>query len=379
MPWDARSTMSLRAEFVALASQDGANIRALCRHYGITPATAYKWLRRFQTEGPVGIVNRSTRPHFSPRRTAEESQALILSLALQYPYWGARKLKAYLEQRGHSMPAASTVHAILLRQGHRPAPAASLAVGRFEHDAPNQLWQMDFKGHFPLAQGRSHPLTLLDDHSRFSLCLQHCDNERRETVQQALAGVFERYGLPERMTMDNGAPWGDRTGTWTGLELWLMRQGIKVGHSRPYHPQTQGKLERFHRSLKAELLQGKTFTNGSDIQHHFSRWRDVYNLERPHEALKMAVPASRYQPSPRCYIAHPAAAEYDDGVAVRKVDSSGWMSFCGEKLKVGKGFIRERLGIKESGADGVYEVWWYSHKVGVIDLKKRSIQMGKQC
>jgi transposase len=111
--------MSLRAEFVALASQDGANIRALCRYYGITPATAYKWLRRFQTEGPVGIVNRSTRPHFSPRRTAEESQALILALALRHPYWGARKLKAYLEQHGHSMPAASTVHAILLRQGHR--------------------------------------------------------------------------------------------------------------------------------------------------------------------------------------------------------------------------------------------------------------------
>ncbi|TBL36649.1 IS481 family transposase, partial [Hafnia alvei] len=110
MPWDARSTMSLRAEFVALASQDGANIRALCRHYGITPATAYKWLRRFQTEGLVGIVNRSTRPHFSPRRTAEESQALILALALRHPYWGARKLKAYLEQHGHSMPAASTVH-----------------------------------------------------------------------------------------------------------------------------------------------------------------------------------------------------------------------------------------------------------------------------
>ncbi|MEG2552453.1 MAG: IS481 family transposase, partial [Hafnia sp.] len=115
------------------------------------------------------------------------------------------------------------------------------------------------------------------------------------------------------------------------------------------------------------------------VQQHFSRWRDVYNLERPHEALKMAVPASRYQPSPRSYTAHPAAAEYDDGVAVRKVDSSGWLNFYGEKLKVGKGFIRERLGIKESSADGVYEVWWYSHKVGVIDLKKRSIQIGKQC
>ncbi|WP_332632681.1 DDE-type integrase/transposase/recombinase, partial [Enterobacter hormaechei] len=108
----------------------------------------------------------------------------------------------------------------------------------------------DFKGHFPFGGGRCHPLTLLDDHSRFSLCLAHCTDERRETVQQQLVSVFERYGLPDRMTMDNGSPWGDTTGTWTALELWLMRHGIRVGHSRPYHPQTQGKLERFHRSLK---------------------------------------------------------------------------------------------------------------------------------
>lgn len=130
-----------------------------------------------------------------------------------------------------------------------------------------------------------------------SLCLAHCTDERRETVQQQLVSAFERYGLPERMTMDNGSPWGDTTGTWTALELWLLRQGIRVGHSRPYHPQTQGKLERFHRSLKAEVLQGKWFADSGELQRAFDHWRMVYNLERPHEALDMAVPASRYQPS----------------------------------------------------------------------------------
>jgi transposase InsO family protein len=144
----------------------------------------------------------------------------------------------------------------MARHGLLPGDTPGIpATGRFEHSAPNQLWQMDFKGHFPFAGGRCHPLTLLDDHSRFSLCLAHCPDERLTTVRQQLVRVFERYGLPARMTMDNGAPWGDTTGSWTALELWLMRQGIRVGHSRPYHPQTQGKLERFHRSLKAEVLQ----------------------------------------------------------------------------------------------------------------------------
>lgn len=133
--------------------------------YGITLTTAYKWLRR---EGPAGIVNRSTRSRFSPQRIAEESETLILSLAQQHPYWDACKLKVYLEQRGHLVPAANTVQAILLRQEYHSTPTVSLEVGRFEHDALNQLWQMDFKSHFPLAHGRSHPLTLKGDYYAFS-------------------------------------------------------------------------------------------------------------------------------------------------------------------------------------------------------------------
>ncbi|HGA2727777.1 TPA: integrase core domain-containing protein, partial [Enterobacter hormaechei] len=218
-----------------------------------------------------------------------------------------------------------------------------------------------------------------DDHSRFSLCLAHCTDERRETVQQQLVSVFERYGLPDRMTMDNGSPWGDTTGTWTALELWLMRHGIRVGHSRPYHPQTQGKLERFHRSLKAELLQERWFADSGELQRAFDHWRTVYNLERPHEALDMAVPASRYQPSARQYRAGTPPPEYDEGVVVRKVDISGKLSIQGISLNAGKAFRGERVGLRETQEDGCYEVWWYSTKVGMIDLKKKSIIMGKGC
>lgn len=380
MPWDARDTMSLRSEFVLFASQEEANIRALCRRFGITPATGYKWLRRWAEEGAAGLTDRSRAPHHSPARTPDPVTDLLRDAHALHPRRGARKIKRWLEDRGHSMPAFSTVHSIMARHSLLPGfPPGIPATGRFEHAAPNQLWQMDYKGDFLFAGGRCYPLTLLDDHSRFALCLARCDNQQRETVTSHLTRVFRQYGLPERMTMDNGAPWGDTTGSWTALELWLMRQGIRVGHSRPYHPQTQGKLERFHRSLKAELLQGRWFTDSQQLQAAFDHWRDVYNLERPHEALTMTVPASRYQPSSRQFNERVLPPEYDDGVLVRKVDISGKLSLKGVSLSAGKAFRRELVGLRETEEEGCYEVWWYSTKVGVIDLKKKSITMGKGC
>ncbi|XWJ88948.1 IS481 family transposase [Phytobacter ursingii] len=380
MPWDARDTMSLRSEFVLFASQDGANLRALCRHFNISPSTGYKWLRRWTEEGAAGLADRSRAPLHSPRRTDDRVTDLLRMAHCAHERWGARKIKRWLEDRGHVLPAFSTVHNLMARHGLLPGGTPGIpATGRFEHSAPNQLWQMDFKGHFPFAGGRCHPLTLLDDHSRFSLCLAHCPDERLTTVRQQLVRVFERYGLPARMTMDNGAPWGDTTGSWTALELWLMRQGIRVGHSRPYHPQTQGKLERFHRSLKAEVLQGRWFTDASQLQQVFDDWRAVYNQERPHEALDMAVPASRYQPSSRQYSGAVQPPDYDEGVQVRKVDVSGKLSIKGVSLSAGKAFRGEYVGLRETAEDGCYEVWWYSTKVGMIDLKKGSIIMGKGC
>lgn len=381
MPWNERSSMSLRTEFVLFASQPGANIRALCRLFGITPNTAYKWLNRFRDEGFSGLVEHSRKPIHSPAATDSQTVELILNAVRNDPYhWRARKIKNLLEQQGHTLPSVSTVHAIMHRhfpdlRAHTPS---SPAYTRFEHEAPNQLWQMDFKGHFAWNGGRSHPLTVLDDHSRFALCLRHCRNEQRETVMAQLVRVFERYGVPERMTMDNGSPWGDKPGSWTQLELELMKQGIRVTHSTPGHPQTQGKLERFHRSLKAELLQGNRFVSEKDIQRKFDTWRDVYNQQRPHEALSQNVPASRYMPSAKQYEPSPKAAEYDEGVLVRKVDSDGYFCLKGVSLKAGKAFRGEYIGLKASD-DGEYKVWWYSHVVGKIDLKNGSIRMGKQC
>ena len=378
MPWQARSAMELKKEWVRFALQPGANIRALCRRYGISPATGYKWLERYRAEGETGLVERSRRPAHSPCRTGKQTQALILEAAQKWPVWGARKLRAWLQRQGHEMPAASTVHAILRRNGlHEPQETVSRAVGRFEHEAPNQLWQMDFKGHFEIDSGRCHPLSVLDDHSRYLLCLWPCADERRQTVQEHLVEVFSRYGVPQRMTMDNGAPWGDAPGSWTALELWLMRQGIRVGHSRPYHPQTQGKLERLHATLKCEVLQGRRFTDLEAVGHAFDVWRQDYNQERPHEALAWQVPLTRYCASTRNYDPSPAPPEYEPCMSVRKVDCSGKLSFRNHTLKIGKAFIRQTLGIRQEKDEGIYSLWWYSTKIGQIDFRQHTVFVGK--
>src|SRR5262249_28011286 len=154
---------------------------------------------------------------------------------------------------------------------------------RFEHDAPNCLWQMDFKGHFATQTARCHPLTVLDDHSRFAVGLQACPDQRTETVKDRLTHIFRRYGLPQRMTRDNGSPWGsDADHRFTPLTVWLMRLDIRVSHSRPYHPQTQGKDERFHKTLGLELLRDRFFRDLAQAQRCFDDWRYVYNLQRPH-------------------------------------------------------------------------------------------------
>ena len=302
MPWQEATAVSLRLEFVTLAAQQSMPFRELCRRFGISPPTGYKWLRRYEAEPATGLADRSRRPQHSPGQTPLEVEAAVLAVRREHPAWGGRKLCRWLRDHEQApVPQASTITAILRRNGLLSADqAAPHAWQRFEHPEPNDLWQMDFKGHFALAQGRCHPFTVLDDHSRYNLGLTACGNEQHATVQRHLTGIFERYGLPWRMTMDNGSPWGsDSVHTYTKLTVWLIHLGIRVSHSKPFHPQTQGKLERFHCSLKAEVVSVRGWRDLAECQAAFTAWRTVYNHERPHEALALATPASRYQPSGR--------------------------------------------------------------------------------
>ena len=372
MPWMERDAMSLRAEFVGLANSGQVAFRELCRRFGISAPTGYKWLERYRSQGFDGLQERSRRPKRSPSRTAAQLERAVVELRRQHPAWGARKLHARLVTLGfRQVPASSTITGILHRQGLvDPAESAKhKPFQRFEHAAPNLLWQMDFKGHFAMQQGRCHALTVLDDHSRYALCLNACDNERTETVQERLTQAFRRYGLPERILCDNGSPWGnDPEHPYTPLGAWLLRLGTQVSHGRPYHPQTQGKDERFHRTLKAEVLREERFADLAHCQLRFDAWREVYNHQRPHEALGMEVPAGRYRPSPRNFPERLSPVEYEPGSLVRRVNDGGRIRFKGQVFRIGRAFDGYPVALRTTLTDGVFDVLFCQFTIAQIDL-----------
>jgi len=373
MPWKAITIMSQRMEFVMLAQQESNNFSRLCRRFGISRKTGYKWLRRHQTQGTVGLADHSRRPQSSPQQTTAIIEERIVKLRQTHPAWGARKLRRRLLDQGwQTLPAPSTVSAILRRQGLL-LPATEAATGpwqRFERAAPNELWQMDFKGHVPCRDGRCHPLTVLDDHSRYAVVLAACADERGTTVQTRLTAAFRRYGLPWQMLMDNGSPWGgDTTSPLTWLTVWLLRLGIAISHGRPYHPQTQGKEERFHRTLKAELLGTELNWPLAQCQAPFDHWRQIYNQERPHEALGLAVPAQRYQLSPRSFPESLPAIQYGPADIVRRVQDKGWFSFRARLYRVSKALHGQPVALRACPQhDGHYDLFFGRHQIGHINL-----------
>ena len=373
MPWKKVSIMEQRKEFLAFARQPGANRAELCRRFGLSRNTAYRLLARADAGGPDALAELSRRPHHCPGQTPQAVETHILAVRDAHPAWGARKLHVYLSREsGLVLPAPSTITAILRRNLRLPplAEAPQRPYKRFERDAPNDLWQMDFKGHFKLREGRCHPLTLLDDHSRFNLCLDACADETATTVKACLTKLFRRYGLPNQILCDNGSPWGCGLQRHTVISVWLLHLGIHVTHGRPSHPQTQGKEERFHKTLKAEVLRDRLFDDGPHCQRVFEAWRDVYNLERPHEALGGAVPASRYQPSPRAFPEVLPPLEYSPGDLVRKVQDRGLVKFKGLDFWLSKAFHGYPIALRPQNIDGCFWVYFGRFKIGRLDLKQ---------
>ena len=375
MAWQENTKVSLRLEFCLLANKPQRNFVKLCRQFDISPKTGYKWLKRFKEDGESGLIDRSRKPKLSPTKTPINLEKIIINVREKHPAWGGRKIYAYLTQHNHdSIPHPNTITRILKRNGYISVKASEQATSwkRFEYDAPNDCWQMDFKGYFTIDSGQCHPLDILDDHSRFCICLKACSNERKETVQAYLIKVFRRYGLPLSMLMDNGPPWGN-TGRYrhSSLSIWLTRLGIKVMHGRPRHPQTQGKLERFHRTLKVELLQGHNFRNFDEIQHGFNEWRDCYNLERPHEAVDMKPPISRYSENTRQYPETLPAIEYLEADDTYKINLNGMIQFKGKQRKITRGLATETVAVRQLTEGGKYGVYYGSLKLREIDLSKK--------
>jgi len=381
MPWQEVDTVYLRREFVQLAQQGTLSLSALCRRYQISRRIGYKWLRRYAQEGDEGLHDRSRCPHHQPRRSPEDVEDAVLEIRERFPDWGGRKLARVMRNEGQAkIPSPSTITQILRRhdQLHSSGEPEPTNYIRFEHPHPNDLWQMDFKGDFPLSRGRCHPLTVLDDHSRFSVCLAACDNERSETVKMLLIQSFERYGLPRRMTMDNGSPWRGSGSSFSQLTVWLIENGVTVSHSRPYHPQTQGKDERFHRTLNAELIGRRTFADLHQVACAFVPWRHRYNTQRPHEALNMDTPIEHYRPSTRAYQPVLPAYEYAPGDHVRKVSSNLECAFKNYRIFVGQAFCGKYIALRPTTDDGVYSLHFCHQWIGRIDLNTMTKRQGKR-
>ena len=371
--------MSLRHEFITLAMKPGAVISTLCIRFGISRKTGYKWLARYQSEGHAGLADRSRRPRRIPHKIVDAALIKEILKWREMKGWGGRKIRwTLLESGWKQVPSASTISEVLKRHGKLAEDRRKIRdVQRFEADAPNDLWQMDFKGPFRVRDGLCEPLTILDDHSRYSLAVIANRGQSEAIVKQHLINTFRRYGMPWRILADNGNPWGkvNQFGRHrTRLEVWLMSLEIQVLHSRVRHPQTCGKEERFHRTLKQELTGNEMNCPYAECQSQFDDWRDQYNRLRPHEGIGMVPPARRYQISDRPFPEKSPKPEYDSTDEVRAVHSKGIFSYKGHRYKLGNGFSRQQIAIRPTEEEHIVAVYFFKTKIAELDLKHQIVR-----
>lgn len=367
MAWDAKDVNSQRLRFAIRASSGKESMASLCREFGISRPTGYLWRSRFEDcERMAEFQERSRRPQRSPDRTPANLEARVVFLRQQYPDWGAKKLTVLLEREGVLLPRI-TVHRILLRYGlvrvEDRHPAASK---RFERGAPNELWQLDFKG-MPLSRNECLPLAVLDDHSRFLVGLFETAGTEAKPVRQHLTTVFRCAGLPDAILMDHGTPWWNMKaeGGWTWLSIWLMQQGIRLHLSGYRHPQTQGKIERSNGSLEAAMFK-RPKPPGQSWQQWLDAYRQEYNQIRPHEALHMDVPAQHWQPSPHPFQNEPRPWEYPDPRRVRTISQEGVVNFNGQQYFISRALVGQHVQIDLLEDRAV--VWFCNTAVREFDL-----------
>ena len=349
MPWRTTKVAEQRMEFVVAASRKEKSFQQLCEEFQISTRTGYTWWNRYQQEGLAGMQERSRRPQHSPERTPAALEQAIVELRRQRPDWGARKVRHLLEEKGIQLPA-STIHRVFLRHGLvRESDRRAQAKQRFERERPNQLWQIDFKGPKGWNQPLG-PLSVLDDHSRYAVALENTGSTQSQAVQAVLERVFREHGMPEEMLMDHGTPWFNTQGRlgWSQLTVWLMERDLVLYFSGYRHPQTQGKVERFHRSLTSALLR-----RGVPEEQNRQRWLDAfryeYNHVRPHEALQMKTPHQMWRQSSRLYPKKPPRWEYAAGSEVKQVDRAGQLRLHARRYYISKALAGKEVGLVAMG------------------------------
>lgn len=343
MPWENKTVEKLREEFVE-AAKTTSNFSSLCREFGITRKTGYKWLERADNGLPMSDESRA--PHNTPHKTAQNIEDKILELRRKNPAWGAKKLLDVLRENGEQgLPCARTVSNILLRNGciSKEQSLAHTPVKRFEKDECNEMWQTDFKGEFLMKDGKyCYPLNILDDHSRFLLVTKPSLGTGN-LVTNTFERAFYEFGMPQSVLCDHGGEFSGLHGGYTQFEKWLMDHDVLPIHGRVRHPQTQGKVERFHRTMKDELLKHNVIENIGHAEELFREWREKYNTIRPHEAIGMKRPAQVYHRSERVYIPHVPKYEYSGAYHVIKVNNWGYARFAHFQIYLSETMIGERI------------------------------------
>lgn len=359
MPWKEVDRVELRRIFIERV-RSGVNMSEACRDFGISRPTGYKWLRRYDREGVDGLRDRSRRPLRVSLTDPDMVEAIIRERSRRK--WGARKIRKRLETLGSNPPSERTVNRILKREGLQDSRRGEPETPqRFERSRPNALWQMDHKSAIRGKwRSRAVPFVVLDDHSRYLLCLRALADKGLDSTWRWLWWLFGEVGLPESILSDNDMVFAGRNGP-SQVEARLMLLGIEVIHGRPYHPQTQGKVERFNGTLQRELLRDGVFEGPSDLQESFDQFRYEYNFERPHEALDLEVPASRYMPSNRLRPSVLPEVFYPEAALLRKVDSGGRISFRNERVEVGGGISGEWVELRD--ADFGFEVYYGEYRI----------------
>jgi transposase InsO family protein len=384
MPWKVSSVLKERVRFVTEWESQDWSLAELCRDYGITRRTGYKWLARYELSGLAALEENSRAAHVHPNETSEEVQEMILELREKHTRWGARKIRAMLERgagrKEYKVPATSTIGAFLKQYGltvarkkrprAEPSPQPLAPAER-----ANALWCIDYKGWFRTGDGkRCDPLTITDRYSRYLLRCQGVGAADTLHTRAVLEGAFQEYGLPERMRSDNGAPFGSNgRGGLTALAVWWMRLGIQPERIQPGRPQQNGSHERMHLTLGQETASPAAGSSRPQ-QQRFDAFRQEYNYERPHEGLQMSTPAEHYEPSPRPYPRRLSEPTYP-GWEVRSVSRSGQFKFSVKDVFVSHALAGQSIGLQPLYPDQerYWRVYFMKHDLGVLDGKTSRI------
>ena len=373
--------MEERFKFVQEHKADDWSFAELCRRYGVSRKTGYKWLERYELNGLEGLQDQSRAPDHHRNEVVKEVAEEVLDLRRQHPHWGPAKLRARLQREAPEIvwPAASTIGEMLKRAGlsvpRKRRRKATPSQSPLRHaQGANQVWSADFKGWFRCGDGsRCDPLTISDGFSRYLLRCQAVERMNTGSVRGVMEAAFREYGLPEAMRTDNGEPFaGVGLAGLSALSVWWIKLGIRPERIPPGKPQHNGRHERMHRSLK----QATARPPAADLraqQRAFDQFRQEYNEERPHAALQMKTPAEFYIASSRSYPSRLAEPNYPDDWEVRRVRQCGTMRWWSASIFVGKSLVGEPLGL-EPADDGRWRVWFFDYPLGSFDERKGSIQ-----